>query len=213
MTLLAFNTILPQSMRAKYQWLVGTLPIGLMFAAILPLYFSLSWFEQTLGIPPNSPTNFHPNEMWLFVMLISAFVLLMLLGYGLGWVANAVIARYALGWSSEKVRAVFLCSDVPIHWLKTGASGSLDAKAETLAKWESQRKGGAIRFIVSRGILAWGGPMFFMMYVLPTLNKGQVSSLGSALFNVALWAAAGTSFGAVIWFVSESNYRKLKDRD
>jgi hypothetical protein len=37
MTLLAFNTLLPERMRGKYPFAVGVLPIGLLFASFVAM--------------------------------------------------------------------------------------------------------------------------------------------------------------------------------
>jgi len=89
---LAFNTGISQSMRAKYQLAIGALPIGLMFASFLPLFFFASWLEAALGIPPHSPVKNHPNGMLYLVVFLGVMVIAMLLGYVLGWLANAAVA-------------------------------------------------------------------------------------------------------------------------
>lgn len=212
MPLLALNTVLPQSMRMKYQLAIGVLPIGLMFAAFVPLWLLSSWLEAYYGIPTNSPIRSHPNGgIWIAVFL-STMVALMILGYAIGWLVNAAVSRYVLGWSSEQVRAVYLHSKVPPHWLKEGSAAPSDADAQSIAKWEAQRKIGALRFIAVRGVLAWGGPMLLAMHLVPTFMKGHVFSMESTIFNVVLWACAGACFGALIWYSSEANYRKLKQR-
>jgi hypothetical protein len=212
MPLLALNIVLPQSMRVKYQLAIGVLPIGLMFAALLPLWQLGSWLESHLGIPMNRPFKEHPNGgQWIAIFLF-AMVALMILGYAVGWVMNAAISRYILGWSTEKVRAVYLQSQVPAHWLKEVAAASQDADKQSIGKWEAQRKVGALRFIAVRGVLAWGGPMLLGMHLVPTFMKGQVFSLESTLLNVGIWGCVGASFGAIIWYSSEANYRKLKKR-
>lgn len=212
MPFLALNTVLPQSMRVKYQLAIAVLPLGLMFAAFLPLWQLGIWLESHLGIPVNSPIKEHPNGgAWIAVFLF-AMVALMILGYAVGWVINAAVSKYVFSWSTEKVRAVYLQSEVPAHWLKDGTSASQNADHQSIANWEAQRKVGALRFIAVRGVLAWGGPMLLAMHLVPTLMKGQSFSLEGTLFNVGLWACAGASFGAIIWYSSQANYRKLKQR-
>lgn len=209
---LALNTVLPQMMRVKYQVAIGFAPIGLMFASFGPGLLFASWLEGALGIPPNSTINAHPNgTIWITVFLTS-MVALMVLGYALGFFVNQAASRWLLGWSPEKVHAVYANSDVPGHWLKAGADHSADVSAKTIAKWEEQRKVGALRFIAARGVLAWGLPMLLAMYAAPAFFKGQSIAIGAFVFNIALWAAAGAAFGAVIWYSSEANYRKLKRR-
>lgn len=212
MPLLALNTLLPQSMRIKYQFAIAALPIGLMFASFAPLWGLATWLEANQGVPPNSPILEHPNGVtWIAVFLLSG-VFLMLAGYALGWVLNALISRHVLGWPPAKVRAVYLRSEIPVHWLKDGVNDTNSADAESIAKWEAQRKGGAMRFIVVRGVLAWGGPMLIAMYIVPALMKSQSFTIAGVVFNLVLWATAGAAFGASIWYASESNYRKLKQR-
>jgi hypothetical protein len=212
MHVLALNNVLPQSMRVKYQIAIAVLPIGLMFASFLLLRPLGSWLWSHFGMPPNSPIKNHPNAgAWIAIFLCS-MVALMLLGYAIGWFLNAAIAKYVLGWSTEKVNAVYLQSNVPSHWLKDGLSTSEGAYAQSVAKWETQRKVGALRFIAVLGVLAWGGPMFLAMHLVPTLMKGQGFTMESTLFNTALWACAGAALGAVFWYSSEANYRKLKRR-
>lgn len=213
MPLLALNTVLPQTMRVKYQLAIGVLPIGLMFASFLPLWLFASWLEARFGIPANSPIRAHPDGgVWMAIFLL-AMVALMVVGYAIGWVMNAMVARYIFGWSTEKVRAVYLHSKVPPHWLKEGVVTSSGADAQTISRWETQRKVGAIRFIAMRGVLAWGGPMLLAMHLVPTLMKGQGFTVEDTLFNVGLWAFAGAGFGALIWYTSEAHYRKLKQRE
>lgn len=212
MPLLALNTVLPQSLRVKYHLLVGALPIGLMLGALALPWALSSRLDDTLGLPLQGPLLQRPGELLLMVALILAALLLMLLGYSLGWVFNALISRHLLGWSPEQVRAVYLRSEVPAHWLKPGAGDVADADARSIAEWETQRQGGAWRFVALRGVLAWGVPMFLMVYLVPTLFKAQPISPASLLAYAGLWAAGGAVFGVVMWRSGESNYRKLMDR-
>ncbi len=210
---LALNTVLPQSMQVKYQLLIGALPICLMFASFIPAFFIVAWLEAHFPIPANSSITDQPNGGAWLALFLFGMITLMILGYAIGWVINAAVSRYVLGWSPEKVRSVYLQSDVPAHWLREQTASPGSADAQSIAKWEVQRKVGALRFIAVRGVLSWGGPMLVGMYFLPTFVKGQGFSLESTLFSIALWACAGACFGALIWFGSEANFRKLKQRN
>ncbi|MEX6783680.1 hypothetical protein [Pseudomonas aeruginosa] len=214
MTHLAFNTVLPKGMRAKYQLAIGALPIGLMFLSFVPLFFFAAWLEAALGIPHNSPIKNHPNGTIWITTFLAVMVILMLSGYALGWLLNSAVARYVFGWTSAQVAAVFGRSEVPSHWLKNNVPGATESEAIStqLSKWEEQRKSGALRFIVMRGVGAWGIPMFLGMYVGPTIAKHRGFTLKDILFNTALWLIAGALFGAFIWFLSERNYRTLRGR-
>ena len=212
MRFLALNTLAPQIMRAKYQLAMGVLPIGLMFASFLPLWLFASWLERQLGISPGSPVKDHPDGGSWLVMTVVAMTTLMLLGYAIGWVANAAISRAVFGWSPDKIRAVYLRSELPAHWMKGERSASTSADARSMADWESQRHVGALRFIATRGVLGYGGLMLLAMHVAPTLMKGTGFSLTETLTNIALWACAGAIFGASVWYKSESDHQKLKQR-
>jgi hypothetical protein len=190
----------------KYQLAIAGLPIGLMFASFVPLFIVADWMDAQKFVGVGQPGGWVVLAVFLVVMLT-----LMILGYVLGWIANAAISRYVLGWHSELVRAVYLRSEVPVHWLKDGCTAGGDAAS--MAYWDAQRKIGALRFIMVRGVLAWGGPMFLVMHVVPTLARSQSFSVGTTLFNLALWTCAGAGFGATIWYGSESNHRRLKHRN
>jgi hypothetical protein len=112
MPLLALNTVLPQSMRVKYQLLVGALPVSCMLASLLLPWAMASWLDRQVGVPLDAAIREQPGVLpWLAVFLL-AMLLLMLLGYALGWVFNALVSRHVLGWSREQVRAVYLRSEV-----------------------------------------------------------------------------------------------------
>jgi len=210
---LALNTALPQVMRVKYQVAIGVAPIGLMFGSFGPGFLLASWIAKELGIPPDSPLTAQAYGIHWFIGFVVSMITLMILGYALGWLVNQSFARWVLGWSPEKVRAVFARSAVPSHWLKPGADASIDPGGRSIAKWEQQRKIGLFKFILTRGVLAWGMPMFIAMYAAPTLFSNRLFAATTLFFNVILWAVAGGVFGALMWYVSEANYRKLKRRD
>jgi len=212
---LAFNTVLPSSMRVKHQLAIGVLPIGLMFLAFVPLFQLSAWLGLAMGIAQDAPIRSQPNAGWWIAIFLGSMVLGMVVGYLLGWLCNAAIARYVLRWPAQKVRAVFLHSEVPAHWLKEGVDKiePMSASQASASKWAEQRQVGALRFILQRGVAAWGGPMFLAMYALPAWVRGSPFSLAGLAQQLALWAVAGALFGAAIWYASESNYRKLKSRD
>lgn len=211
MTLLAFNALLPQRMLVKYQFATGALPIVLMFASFVPLWLFGTWQAERLGISMTESVRGHPNGGVFIGLMLCAMVTLMLLGYAVGWLLNAVLARAVFGWPAEKVRAVYLHSQVPAHWLKDERTLS-SADAQSIAKWEAQRQKGALRFIVVQGVLAWGSPMFIAMYVVPSLMKGHGFTLQNTLPQIGIWVCAGAAFGGIVWLMSEATYRKLKRR-
>ncbi len=206
---LALNTVTMNSMRTKHSLVVGALPVVCMFGSFLPLYWFAAWLEGALGIPHNSPIRAHPNgTRWVIVFLV-VMVAGMITGYFLGWILDAMIARYLLKWPTSRVVAIFWRSEVPAHWIKSG-EGSADVARAAVAKWEEQRKVGALRFVLARGVASWGVFMFVAMYLVPTIRKGAPVTLEAVLVQIALWAYAGAVFGAILWYFSEANYRRLK---
>jgi|SRR5437667_6428081 len=106
-------------------------------------------------------------------------------------------------------------SEVPPEWLNTTAARTANGRKDesALQKWEAQRAAGALRFILTRGVLTWGAPMFLVMYVVPAVSRGTAFTGVAVLFQAILWAGAGAGFGGAIWLFSEWNYRKLKAKN
>lgn len=112
----------PSRIRVKNQFALGILPIGLMFAALLPAFAFGDWLMALLRLPPDTPAREHPNGTLWISLFVGALLFFMLLGYVLGWLANAAIARFLFRWPPDKVRALYLESGVPPHWLRSAAS-------------------------------------------------------------------------------------------
>ncbi|MES3024582.1 MAG: hypothetical protein V4857_23685 [Pseudomonadota bacterium] len=127
---LAINLNRQQALRTEIQLALSVLPLGLMgatFAAVLSLRGP---FEKALGLVANSSVRNHPNGiMWLIAFLV-AMVLLMMLAYLLGWLANALIARFVLGWPAELVAATYARSELPERWLKAPAQAEAQVRVE-----------------------------------------------------------------------------------
>ena len=82
--------------------------------------------------------------------------------------------------------------------------------ANEIDKWEAVRAKGKARFILVRGVLAWGLPMFVLMTFIvnrPTPNA-LLSPRNYVIFSVFLWGSAGALFGLFAWRQGESKYKK-----
>jgi hypothetical protein len=211
---MGLNTNLPP-MKTRFQVAIAVLPLGLMFAAFVPLIFFASWLESALGIPHDSSIRASANgTLWISVFLF-VMVVLMITGYVAGWLVNAVISRWVFGWPAQKVVAVFLRSEIPQDWLRSLPANS-SGHAAVLAsnsKWERQRAGGPVRFILNRGVLSWGTAMFVAMYLYPTLAHGRSVQAASLLLNLAIWAVGGALFGGLLWLFGEWSYKKSTSQD
>ena len=207
---LAFNTEISRRMRVKVQIALGALPIGLMFASFIPLLLVVVWLSSVFGTSMSAPIRSQPYEYLWLVLFLVVMVSFMAAGYLIGWVLNAFLLRILFGWSGEQVRRVMVYSEIPNSWLKdarstTGNASSYLARNTT---WAITRKKGMWRFILLRGVLAWGIPMYLAMACLPALN-GRVDPTAFYFFwQACLWSVAGALFGLIIWLTSERSYRK-----
>lgn len=203
MNLLAFNVVSSQQLRTGLQISLSVLPLGLMFGAFVPLFLLVPWLEAAFGIPHNAPVKDQPNGLLWLVVFLAIMVLLMLVGYLLGWVLNALVMRIVFRWPSEQVNRIFLYSEFPPSWIKGGTKPEVADSA-----WAETRRKGRSHFVLYRGVLAWGGPMYFVMALAPALNGRAEPSLFYFIWTACLWGAAGAAFGLVIWHFSEKQFLK-----
>lgn len=214
MSPLPFNMLLPRELRGGIQFALGLLPIGLVFASFGLLWLFAMWLATQLGIPEGSPVRDHPNG-WLWAAIsLCALLCLTVAGYFLGWLLNAAIARYVLGWSRMQVDAVFLRCEIPQHWYRgrTGANEPMSAnpKFGTEDAWGKLRRQGPWRFILFRGILTYGGILFLSIAVVPAFMGTRTTDLGYWLTHGLTFSFAGALFGGYVWYSSEKQYRQLK---
>jgi TPR repeat protein len=207
---LAFNTEISTRLRVSVQIALGALPLGLMFASFIPLFHFESLLNKILGIPASAPIKSQPHGyLWLIVFL-AVMVAFMIAGYLIGWVLNAALLRTLLRWPAEKVRRLMLYSEVPVSWLKANraTAGIANSRLVQDANWAITRQKGMWRYVLQRGVLAWGLPMYLVMACLPAFNGRAEPTASYFLWQACLWALAGAVFGLLTWFFYERNYRK-----
>lgn len=141
--------------------------------------------------------------MWL-ALLLTGMVALMVGGYLLGWLLDALICRVIFRWPTEKVNRVFLESDVPVEWLKDPQKATYEKQAAR--NWGELRKKGAWHFVLTRGVVTWGIPMYTIMGVMPGVRADKPAIY--FLWQGLLWAAAGALFGWGVWYFTERSYLK-----
>jgi hypothetical protein len=79
-------------------------------------------------------------------------------------------------------------------------------QASELERWAKTRLQGMRRFVLLKGVLAYGAPMFLIMtYVIP---HPKLSTSHSAM----LWLLTGAGYGAAMWLLQEHRYRKALPR-
>ena len=205
---LALNYSASAALKRKYQVLVGALPMLCMFAPFVPIMKVAYWLDSPAGAAYNPAANGSPFlPLWVVLGLI-VMISAMLIGHAIGWLLNVAVSAFLLRWPWNRIRAVYLESQLPADWYKDGIASQGQADATAAQEWEKLRSRGFVSFMLKRGVLAWGAPMFLAMYVLPTIAKGNSVTLAGLLTNFGIWLAAGCAFGACMWWWYESQHRK-----
>jgi hypothetical protein len=188
---------------------MSVLPIGLMFAAFVPITVFAMLLASALGLG-TGPAREQSNGLVWLMLLLSMMVVLMLAGYALGWVLNAAIARAIFGWPAERVRDVFLESKIPAEWQQPDAAATaLSGKAvRKRASWAVTRQKGRWHFVLVRGVLGWGGAMFVGMGLMPVLMHRHEPSWSYFVSQAFVWAMGGAFFGSASWSWSEWLFKR-----
>jgi len=80
-------------------------------------------------------------------------------------------------------------------------------KNKQFESWKKSREQGKLKFVLLRGVLSWGIPMFLLMTF--TLNKPETGFTPQFItINALIWALAGAVFGLTVWFIGENSFHK-----
>lgn len=77
-----------------------------------------------------------------------------------------------------------------------------------LKKWEVTRAKGMLRFILTRGVLCWGGGVF-VMALLFDRYLGRVLTLDWILISAYACTGGGVAWGFIMWRLLERKYRQF----
>jgi hypothetical protein len=188
----------------------GILPIGLMFASFVPLFWFAGWLADRLNIPIGAPVRDQPNGLLWVAIFLTVMVVTMITGALAGCLTNALICRLYLRWSWREVYAVHVKFQIPQRWLQelppdAGASPEAIERFKLVQDQEAKQTRevvdqGAIRFVWRRGVVAWGLPMFGTFYVLPAVAGVLTLSFASLLAHAAIWLLCSGGYGAANWW-------------
>lgn len=67
--------------------------------------------------------------------------------------------------------------------------------------WQKLRAKGWLRFVIVRGVVAWGAPMFLLIVLM-------FNGADKILVHAVIWTIGGLIFGASTWYLNEKKYRK-----
>jgi hypothetical protein len=83
--------------------------------------------------------------------------------------------------------------------------------AERLARWETIKQGGFLRFVLLRGVLGWGLPMSILGVVFEHVSRKAEALPWYSILGLCL--ALGFVWGLAMWFVTMRIYsRSLRAR-
>ena len=204
MNILAFNMHISPQLRNKFNFGVYFFPFVLMFTSLALLWPFGEWLSDTLNILPDKPIKEQKGGVLFTSILLSAMLIFMLTGYLFGWLLDAFVASYVYKWPVEKVRRVFLFSDVPTTWLKKGVNTAKIHNNSALS-WSTTRQKSKVKFVLKNGVFIWGGFMYFFMTILPALRRDGSTGMFYYIWQAVLWGIIGAIFGLLVWYFAEKN--------
>ena len=82
-------------------------------------------------------------------------------------------------------------------------------------QWQRMRAQGWWRFILFHGVLKMGGSMILVLLILMPMFSGKSRSDDplTLLVQVAIYAAIGFTYGAIIWYLRERLYSSSNPSD
>ena len=72
-----------------------------------------------------------------------------------------------------------------------------------MEEWKQVRAKGLLRYVLVRGVLAYGLPMFLAMTFVVNRDKLNSNFIG---LSVLVWALGGALFGVLTWHVQERKF-------
>src|SRR5438270_7053326 len=115
------------------KWLIGFIvpPIGLMVGSFVPTWFVARSLARALGIPDNAPVIDQPHGLVWLVLFLATMNLFVFVGGLFGFLVNALILHFGLGWSWALVREAGVCPRMLVDRLEGLMASCLGSK-----EWE-----------------------------------------------------------------------------
>ena len=82
--------------------------------------------------------------------------------------------------------------------------------SEALARWEKARSRGKADFVLMRGVVGYGLPMFIVITFISHRKDLSTRFVGISAF---VWLIAGAVFGTALWYYFERQRMKASQRN
>lgn len=79
-------------------------------------------------------------------------------------------------------------------------------------RWKALRSQGALRFILIKGVLMWGGVMFVVMTFVFNQDVEGARSSSRVLSGLLTYPAGGFFFGGAVWLWSEKRFKQAQQQ-
>ena len=74
-------------------------------------------------------------------------------------------------------------------------------------QWQKSRAKGFQSYVLKRGILGWGVPMYVVFGLLRWMRHPE-DTIHALVWGVPLWLSGGIVFGVATWYFSDRQYRE-----
>lgn len=78
-------------------------------------------------------------------------------------------------------------------------------KPDQLEEWKRVRAKGLLRYVLARGVLAYGLPMFLAMTFVVNRDNLNGNFIG---LSAVVWSLGGALFGVLTWHLQERKFLK-----
>lgn len=86
--------------------------------------------------------------------------------------------------------------------------GKAQRQTASDARWAKERAAGRKAYVLKRGVLGWGLPMFVAMTLVVPLVRGEAITPTSLVIGAIIWLLAGVAFGFFTWHLTEKGYQE-----
>jgi len=109
------------------------------------------------------------------------------------------------------IRRRYVCTAIGLEWtnrvLVSTLEGDMRMWRSSVQQWSKTRERGMRPWVLRRGVLGWGLPMYIAMSALQ-IGQTPQNWRHIALIGLPVWLGAGVAWGALTWATMEWWYRR-----